>query len=244
MHQKLSIPAIAILAISVLPPQSSLCAATWIPIYDARVDTVAQEPSKAEVESIKKLVMPRAKKFWIEEPEFDLRASARGSFTRKGAAQKIYLYQFSTQGHNMASDGLAVVEGGKLCSHYAYRGGWESRILALPDLNGDNLNELAIEGGFFNMGESAGSIYILTFSPKLRNLGRIDVAHGIDLPNKKESVCYRVLAQPGKTIKFKAEKFREKGKRWLPEGSTAVVPEDAYKFVDLNTDVDQAVLDE
>jgi hypothetical protein len=166
--------------------------------------------------------LKRATEFWECDPEFDVYdAPGQGSFTARGARQKAFLYRYSSSGHNFANDGIAIVQNGKLVAHYGYQGGWESGITCLPDLDNDGLNEIALEGGFTNMGESTSSIYIFSLNPRRpRSFGSFTTADSWDSdPSPQhEETAYQIFAYPGKNPKIESQKYVKRKKQWVKVG--------------------------
>lgn len=73
--------------------------------------------------------------------EFEVRDWADGSFTRKGAKQRAYLYRYSY------TNGVVVTEGGKVVAHYSGDPGDYALFIALSktsDLNGDGRSDLVL----------------------------------------------------------------------------------------------------
>src|SRR5262245_15683208 len=86
----------------------------WMPIYDGRAEALDRKLSKADIDLVRQQALPRAKNVLAEGSDFNVEGMAQGAFTRKGAAQKAFLYRYRSTGHNFATNGIAVFEDGKL----------------------------------------------------------------------------------------------------------------------------------
>ncbi len=124
------IPSLSFLALAFVPP----CFANSsqpVTFYDGRSAKVKwdlrdQKPhvSKVEVPLLLEEILPQAKKHWQgEEADFKTLAIVQGSFTKKGAPQKIIFYQYNDSGAS-GIFGIAVVQNDRLVTNCSYRGEW------------------------------------------------------------------------------------------------------------------------
>jgi hypothetical protein len=204
-------------------------------IYDGRKESLAGTPTKAEEALVRKLCFLRARAFWKDDKScdaasFTVLSCAAGSFTRRGAGQKAFLYQYCLTGHNFATNGIAILEGRKLVAHYGYQGSADSGILTLPDLNNDGCNDIAIEDGSINQGYVTSSVALYALQKEPRSLGLFhtyeDNSGTTEALSKTAS---QIFAQPGKMPKFAAQKFAFQKKQWQPAGKiTPLKPEKSY----------------
>jgi hypothetical protein len=218
----------------------ALCAEPSQPIYDGRLDPSPATISKADQALVKRLVFKRASEFWHGEPDFSVQDVALGSFTIKGARQKAFLYHFSNSGHNFDIDGIVVVRNGKADAHFGYQGGAEYGIVRLPDLDGDGLNEIALQGGYTNMGETRSTIFIYSLRPKKERLLVSALTDDEWESGAARSVgkdAYQIFANSGRSPKFSSQKYTFTKNKWLRTGSLHRVNDEAgsqpYKLLNL-----------
>src|SRR6185437_13268700 len=69
-----------------------------VPIFDARPDPVAAQPTPAEAALLERVVRVRAREAWSDDDscsdDFTVLGRASGAFTRPGASQTAVLYRF------------------------------------------------------------------------------------------------------------------------------------------------------
>jgi len=198
-------------------PVPALCAPDWQLIYDGRVDP--QEPviPKADQQLLKQQALPRARKEWLAESDFQIVGAAQGAFTVKGAKQKAYLYSYNQAGHNIGINGIVIMEGQKIVAHFGYEGGWESGLTRLPDITADGLDDLALHAGMTNQGYTESGLIILAVHPDtVKDLGAINVYKNNDgsIDKIKWTYASRIFARAGQAPQFKEEKFQLKKGRW------------------------------
>jgi len=194
-----------------------------LPIYDARRPNEASPPTRAEATVLEKRVRPQAAAHWGEtescRDELRVVGLATGSFTRPRSPQRAVLYVFCVTGHGFANNGLAVFERGRLVLHLAYEGGWENAIGAVPDLDGNGLDELLIAAGGTNQGQTTSSVRLVELRPGgPRSLGIVQVYEDDcgALPGQPTATAYQLYARPGPTPAFYREQFRSgcDARRW------------------------------
>ncbi len=220
----------------------AIAAPTARPIIDGRIQKADPKITKAEQALVKRKVLTRAKDFWQCDSEFEVCGKTEGFFTSRRAKQTAFLYRYNSTGHNFANDGIAVFENGKLVGHFAYQGGWEYGIICLPDLDGDGLNEIALEGGFTNMGESTSTVFLYSLNPKKRRrLATILTSDYVESPpaEKPKETAYQLFAIDGKNPRFETQQYEHVNKKWIKVGAREKVKEErfsqAYKMIDLKS---------
>lgn len=221
------------------------------PIYDGRLSRTPTKLSPSEDALVKEKILPAAQKTWHEDGsdqgcDAGLNPGAvditGGSFTRANADQKAILYTFCSTGHNMALNGIAVIENDKVVSHVIYEGGWDSAIGALPDINGNGLSEILVASGGTNQGETWRSVAIIELSENtVTKFGRTGVFSDNCGANEKKCKveAQRLSVMPGKTPVFYRETFAggEGGGKdgWKKSGALKPVTlendEQEYEFV-------------
>lgn len=134
-------------------------------IYDARLVIAESKPSVSEAVLINKRVRPVAIGIWRKtdgcKDEFTVVDVATGSFTKPRSNQRAFLYRLCETGHGFAVNGIVILEAGQVVAHVVYSGGWENAIGALPDINGNGVNELILVNGGTNQGMTWGNAAIL-----------------------------------------------------------------------------------
>ena len=167
-----------------------------------------------------------ARSYWSAEDsgfEEDLRVLdyASGSFTRSGAEQHAVLFKMSDQPRSFPPMGLAIVEGDRLVRNIAFVTIAQS-IRALPDIDADGQDELALHGAFVGQGMISRGVTLAEFGDE----GLDDFASAITL----ESACNsdyrhygasaaRLSIVPGSEITV--EHFRQEScdtETWEPVG--------------------------
>ena len=175
-----------------------------------------------EAASIKQFALPKAKKIWNDEvcaEDFKITGAATGSFTKKDAAQKAFLYEYCQTGNGWANDGIVITETGKPVAHYTFEGSWTTDLSALPDINQNGINELAvfISGGM-HQGISGAAVVLLELSANdVREFGSLQTAYygcGGEYPEKPCDYEYKITVKPAATPVFYRQKMSGKGKRW------------------------------
>jgi hypothetical protein len=140
-----------ILFISFLTEANSVHAQSLQAVYDGRAEQSAATPSSVDAQLIKCYALPKARQVWrnseVCQEDFNVVDVANGSFTKANAVQRAVLYRFCITGHNLANNGIAIIEDGKIVAHVVYDGGEDSSIKALTDINGDGLFEIVLGDG-------------------------------------------------------------------------------------------------
>jgi hypothetical protein len=200
-------------------------------VYDPMVHSESAPPTVEEDRLMRRSVLPKARAEWKENEscgeDFRLIDSALGSFTRRGARQKAFLYEFCQTGNGFANNGLIITEGGKILLHFAEEGGWNMAMRSLPDINRNGLDELVVEtSSGMHQGKVGGSVTLLEVSPAaVRELGYTLAFSNECDAEMSEDECdrsYRITAAPGARPVFYRQRFvnvgDEEKPRWRKRG--------------------------
>ena len=150
-------------------------------------------------------------------------ATADGSFTGRGAAQTAVLYSVGWAPPARPLGGLLVLDDGAVVRNVTVEGG--ASLRALPDVDGDGRDELAIGGGGTNMGETVRSVLVAELAPGgLDAWGRAFVYHDDCGAAARGAEATRLVVRPGARPTFEAERFEAPGacagdETWRPAGS-------------------------
>lgn len=200
--------------------KASASGSEMIMIFDG-TDNKISEPETASLEKLfKSTIYPAAKKYWESddaplefevdpESEHSIEGVAEGAFTESGKKQKAVLYRFSETGHGFCTNGIVVMEGDNVVAHYAYQGGSDYSLTSIPDLNKNGKNELAIEGGSTNQGETESSINIVELSSSsIKSFGSTTTASDNEgsLDEKKVNEAYQIFAKSSAEPEYFAKK--------------------------------------
>ena len=195
-------------------------------IYDGRAEIKTAKISAADENFLKREALPIAREAWKNdegcEENFEIQDAASGAFTRQGATQKAFLYRFCETGHNFGKDGIVVVENGRIVAHYFYDGGWDSSIIALPDINGNGINEIALGESGMNQGYGWSVITIIELQPEggVEKFGIFDTwSDNCGAVEKNcQTEAYVLSVKPGDFPAFQSQKYRQVGKTWRTVG--------------------------
>ena len=200
-------------------------------IYDPVKTPSQMKVSRTEESLIKRSALPKARQEWKNNEncgeDFRIVDAVTGSFTRKRAAQKAFVYEFCQTGNGWANNGLVIVESGKVIAHFVEEGGWNMGLQALPDINKNGLDELVVEtSGGMHQGKIGGSITILEISTAaVREFGStLAFSNECDAEESTEDCdrSYKITVKPALKPIFYREKFVNRGDdmktRWKKSG--------------------------
>lgn len=221
----------------------SAATAAMVQLFDGRSTTTKSPALKAsETAAVKGAVSPAAKQHWKNAgatADFQLLSRCNGAFTRAGAKQIAYLYSWCETGHSLGIGGFAIMENGKLVAHCGYDSGSEHDIYRLPDLDGDGLDELAIEAGTTNQGYTVSSMTVLGVrSPSVKKFGRFDTyddnSGAVETNPTSNAFSYSVEL-PSKKLQFMQQQYVMTKEKWMQKGKlTACKPNgDEVTYVNL-----------
>lgn len=172
--------------------------------------------------------------------EEDLRAldTAAGAFTEAGASQEAVLYLVSRWPRCCPKVGIAVMEGDRIVRNLTFEGSIHG-LRAVPDLDGDGLDDLALTSSFGMGGSWEESVTLLSLGADgPREHGTAPVLSsgcGTGRPDAREEAA-RVLAAPGPV--FSVERYTRacEATEWTPDGEAAPLdldPPAEAAYVDL-----------
>jgi hypothetical protein len=192
------------------------------PIFDGRLTLRPAKLSASEEKLFAGKIVLDARNAWRKREREPVCESgfrpvaldvASGAFTTPNAAQKAILYKYCTFGHNMALDGIAIIENDQVIAHILFEGGENNAIGALPDINGNGLAEMVIAGGATNQGITSGWISLIEIvAGGVTRLGQIETYSddcGGD-ENHCKTTASRISVVSGKTPAFYRESFVNK----------------------------------
>lgn len=131
------------------------------------------------------------------EEEVRVLAVAEGAFTMPAAEQHAVLYLMSLWPRCCPKLGLAVTEGDRVVRNVAFEAVAQD-LAAVPDLDGDGLDELAYSGIFGMGGSVGGSVTLIAFTPDgVRTWGSAPLLEDACAAMRDGSTAWRVLAHPG-----------------------------------------------
>lgn len=154
------------------------------------------------------------------EEDFRVMAAAEGAFTRPGARQQAVLYLMSLWPRCCPKMGLAIVEDGHLTRNVAFEGIAQD-LTAVPDLNGDGRDELALVGEFGMGGQTSRTLTLASFGDGgLADWGSASLYDGACGALQDGETSERILARPGPA--FTVEHYTKascEGGTWTAEGN-------------------------
>ena len=198
---------------------SCASAQALVPLYDGRPDHTPSLASKADDAILKRQIVPAAKRAWASrqnectdgwEGTPEVRDVAIGSFTKPNVVQRAILYNYCTPAHAYAFNGIAIVENGRVVTHFSYQSDWQHSIAAAPDINGNGLSELLVMSGTTNQGTTWGTVTVIEISGiEVQRFGFTEVlSDSCGVNDKAGADAYRVLVKKGPAPEFYREQFR------------------------------------
>ena len=186
---------------------AAMCQTTVV-LNTPGADPPSSSVTAADAALVSRSVLPKVRKLLASdacEEAFEAAGAADGSFTRVGARQRVVFYQFCQTGNGFGAVGLAIIEAGKLVASFAADAGWAVGVKAIPDINENGLDEIALYySGGIHQGAGGTGVDILELGGgKIKGLGWFQ-AESFDDTNP--AVGYLVTAKQGNSPAF----FREK----------------------------------
>ena len=202
----------------------SILGQTQVVVNDPTLPSPAEAKLTAAEQSIlDKSVLPavRAKLASDICPEEVTAAGVvQGAFTRAGARQTLIFYQFCITGNGMGAAGVAVIEDGAVVGSYiAAESGFTVDARALPDINQNGVNEIALYySGGLHQGEGGTGVDIVEVANgALKGIGWFQAE---SFTAEGPTTGYKVTAKPGKTPTFFREKYiQNSAGKWRKAGS-------------------------
>lgn len=218
-------------------------AQTPVEIADGRVDRAAADLSAWTMSALVQQASAAARAHWrgrdaSYEEDFRVLAVAEGAFTQAGSSQQAVLYLMSLWPRCCPKVGLAIVEDGRLVRNVVFESAVQA-LTAVPDLDGDGRDELALTGEFGMGGQTSRSVTLAAFGAEehLTDWGTVSIFDDSCAAGYAASSAARVQALPGPT--FTIERFARascEATDWDPAGEPEpleLVAPESSAYVDL-----------
>ena len=139
------------------------------------------------------------------EEETHVMAVADGAFSEPGSSQQAVLYLMSLWPRCCPKMGIAVVQDGALVRNVGFEAPAQG-LAAIPDLDGDGLDELAITGSFGMGGENSSSVTLVSLADSgFRTWGGAMIQYDSCGAMQEGGQAWRITALPGPV--FMTEQF-------------------------------------
>lgn len=139
------------------------------------------------------------------EEETQVMAIAEGAFSDPGTSQQAVLYLMSLWPRCCPKMGIAVVQNGELVRNVAFEAPAQG-LVAIPDLDGDGLDELAVTSSFGMGGENSTSVTLVSLADSgLRTWGGEMIQYDACGAMQEGGQAARITAVPGPA--FTIERF-------------------------------------
>lgn len=200
-------------------------------IADGRVRPDSGDLSAWTVHPALQQARVAAQAYWrarnpVYEDDYRVLAVAQAAFTRRGADQQAVLYLLSRWPRCCPNLGLALIEDQRLLGSFAFDAVAQT-LAAVPDLDGDGLEELVMSGEFGMGGHSERSFTLLSLaSGAPRSLGgSLLGSSDCAAMGAKGRRAVRVTATPGLAPVFRAGHYVAgcETQDWLPDGGTRML---------------------
>jgi hypothetical protein len=185
-------------------------AAEPIVIADGRVYAEAVDVSDWSSRSSIQQAMAAARAHWqAQDPAYEeevrVMAVAEGAFTEPGATQHAVLYLMSLWPRCCPKLGIAVVQDEALVRNVAFEAPTHD-LTAVPDLDGDGRDELALTGSFGMGGENTSSVTLVSLADSgLRTWGGAMIQYDDCGAMQEGGTAVRITGVPGP--EFTIERF-------------------------------------
>jgi hypothetical protein len=204
-----------------------------------RNDQANKKISPGEDKVLKEKILPEAEKVWKGKHEGDVKvlATAEGSFTARGAKQRLIYYLFCDAAPVYVY-GLVVMQNAKPVAHFCFEYGYSDNVYALPVISDTGLNSVGLQGRSMHQGFKHASLAIRELSPKkVKKFGCVETWYdnlGAALP-KQDIFAYKIFGRPGKSSALQVEKYRCAKSRWHSVGKRTAVKfeDDPFEFIAL-----------
>ena len=173
------------------------------------------------------------------EEEVQVMDVAEGAFTEPGAEQQAVLYLMSLWPRCCPKMGLAVVEDGRLVRNVAFEGVAQD-LKPIPDLDGDDRNEIVYIGSFGMGGQNTTGFTLVSFGADgVTEWGGTTINDDSCAAMQPGSTAARVTAIPGP--EFTIERYSMatcEGSEWQPVGGPEPLElgQSGIEYVDLPTE--------
>ena len=214
-------------------------------LYDPASRESGPVRSESDERFVKDRLAPKAREIWSGDKHCDssnlnVIGSADGSFTRAGASQQAVVYEYCQTGNGFAYNGIAVVERGRVVTHFAVEGGWNFGVSRVPDLNQNGRDEIAIEtGGGMHQGYTGSSVTVLELTDATAKELGVFLVYTNECENPvADKFCdrnYRLTATPATKPAFFRQKYVNRGTEEKPRWAASGKPAAAKRIGDLST---------
>jgi hypothetical protein len=203
-------------------------AQTSFVVNDPTVISSKVELTAAERSIFEKAVVPIAKQHLsadvCDELTPEVTGRAEGAFTRAGSRQTLLFYQFCQTGNGLGSVGVVIVENGKVVAHFvAEQGGWSDKAVALPDLDQNGLDEIALyyNGGMHQGAGGTGVDIMQVAKGRLQGMGWFQAE---EFTETSPVMGYKITARIGKPTTYTREKYIQNAAgKWRKAGIAASI---------------------
>lgn len=179
----------------------------------------------AETAVIRKSALPKVRRKLASdscEESFEPAGVVQGSFSKPNSDQRLVFYQFCQTGNGLGQVGLILIDGGKVIGNYVSDVGWSVGVKALPDINQNGLNEVALyySGGMHQGAGGTGVDIVELTGTGVKGIGWFQAE---SFGEETDTVGYRVTAKSGKIPAYYREKYIQTANgKWKRTGK--VVP--------------------
>lgn len=195
-------------------------------VYDPANDGASDSPA-AETELVRNAVLPAAKNAYeIGDCDENLKVIGRaeGAFTRRGAKQTAYLFEYCSIGNGMANNGILITENQKTAALYTFDGGWAYGFSRLPDMDSNGLDEMAIHwAGGMHQGQISSATVVVQATPtKLYEIAAMQNSWSVCDGETKTLKCgyaYKITVWRAIAPVFQRTKMIGEGKKWRAVGT-------------------------
>jgi hypothetical protein len=176
-----------------------------VEIADGRTERPTADVSQWAAATPVLQAIDAARSYWQErdpnyEEEVRVLATATGAFTQPGVEQQAILYLMSLWPRCCPKIGLAILEGDQLIRNVAFESVVQD-LWAVPDLDGDERDELVFDGTFGMGGQWSRSVTLVGFGEKgLRDLGSTSINDSACAAGHAGSTAARLFVVPGSEI--------------------------------------------
>ena len=200
-------------------------------VHDPTKKWKEYDGGEKELEFIVDNVFKSAKAHWKGDrtsESLQIIGKANGSFTKKGAKQTAYLYEFAQTGNGLSQLGIAVFEKGKIIKHDVFEGGWATEFDKVADANKNGLDEMAVNwSGGMRSGKIGSATAVFEEAPKGLKLLYIGQSSWSDCDGDTSTIdcgySYKITAKAGaKPVLYQKKMTGGEGKKWRNVGKAKV----------------------
>ena len=204
-------------------------AQTTIVINDPTVEAAKLAVPEAEQALFEKRVVPQAREkldasLCDESFTPEITGRAEGAFTQAGSSQTLLFYQFCQTGNGLGSVGVAVIENGKVVSHFVSgEAGWSDRAVTVSDIDQNGIDEVALYyNGGMHQGAGGTGVDIMEISAgRLKGLGWFQAE---EFTETSPVMGYRFVAHAAKSPTYTRQKYIQNASgKWRKAGTPVAI---------------------